>query len=906
MKAAVRVLLVSVCLWVLSSAFPAFSQEAYKFVDMWPRLEQPWYFGVAVSVAADLSGNVYILESGGPSSESWSRVQKFSQDGNFITKWGSNGTGDGQFNDPSGVATDATGNIYVVDTDNKRIQKFDANGNFITKWGSHGSGDGQFYFPVGIAVDSSGHVYVTDYDNERIQKFDSNGNFITKWGSQGTGDGQFQWPHGIAVDSSGHVFIADNGNCRIQKFDSNGVFIAKWGSRGSGDGQLARPSGVAVDSLGNVYVADTINYRVQKFDPYGRFITKWGSYDYGSDGQFRMPYGVAADPFGYVYVVDLSNRIQKFDSNGRFITRWAPYGSGDGHFNVPRRVAVTPAGDVYVVDSENHRIQKFDSSGNFITKWGSQGTGDGQFWGPHGVAVDSSGHVYVIDIIIKKFDSDGRFISAWAPNVPSPPRDVAVTLSGYLYFSTYTDLGIGRFIDVNIWKFDSDGNFITKWGSYGSGDGEFCLPVGVAVDITEQVYVADDYNSRIQKFDANGNFITKWGSHGTGDGQFDHPTGVAVDTSGNVFVVDTDNNRIQKFDSNGNFLTKLGSMGSEDGQFLHPEGIAVDSLGNIYVADTGNHRIQKFSPVGQETISTPTAPSGPVSGIVGPEYIFSTGGASSDLGHAVEYRFSWGDGTHSDWSSSPTASQSWSLPGAYSVKAQARCSIDTSIGSNWSAGVTVNIASTIILESPAMGHHFSTCSLYSLPTFSWSASEPFNGYQVQFSPSASFATVAVNVPVSVPGITMPLDTWKDIMLIPGPSGGTVYWRVVGTRANGSSQMSEVRSFVIDAPLPAGNPTIAPTVRRPKPILTWRTNCNTKFKVVFGSDSSFTKKTYSIEIANPAGGDFTAFKTLSSLQWMKIKLLVKNKKGSTIYWCIESWDELGRQAKTNVMSFVLKD
>ena len=95
---------------------------------------------------------------------------------------------------PEDVATDSSGNVYVVDFGNNRIQKFDSNGNFITKWGSEGAGDGQFKSPLGIAIDSSGNVYVADHDNHRIQKFDSNGNFITKWGSDGAGDGQFNTP----------------------------------------------------------------------------------------------------------------------------------------------------------------------------------------------------------------------------------------------------------------------------------------------------------------------------------------------------------------------------------------------------------------------------------------------------------------------------------------------------------------------------------------------------------------------------------------------------------------------------------------------------------------------------------------------------------------------------------------
>ena len=77
---------------------------------------------------------------------------------------------------------------------------------FVSKWGSFGSGDGQFSSPQGIAVDSSGNVYVTDTQNNRIQKFDSSDTFLTKWGSFGTGNIQFDSPQGIAIDSSGNVY----------------------------------------------------------------------------------------------------------------------------------------------------------------------------------------------------------------------------------------------------------------------------------------------------------------------------------------------------------------------------------------------------------------------------------------------------------------------------------------------------------------------------------------------------------------------------------------------------------------------------------------------------------------------------------------------------------------------------
>src|SRR3989442_10471867 len=78
----------------------------------------------------------------------------------YLTQWGSQGSGNGQFNYPFGVATDAAGNVYVADANNNRIQKFTAAGTYLTEWGSFGTGDGQFDSPQGVATDASGNVYV--------------------------------------------------------------------------------------------------------------------------------------------------------------------------------------------------------------------------------------------------------------------------------------------------------------------------------------------------------------------------------------------------------------------------------------------------------------------------------------------------------------------------------------------------------------------------------------------------------------------------------------------------------------------------------------------------------------------------------------------------------------------------
>ncbi|WP_255317342.1 choice-of-anchor U domain-containing protein, partial [Candidatus Magnetobacterium casense] len=165
----------------------------------------------------------------------------------FVTKWGSFGSGDGQFYHPSAVAIDASGNVLIADSYNNRIQKFTSIGTFITTWGSGGSGDGQFNYDHAVAIDGSGNVYVADGNNHRIQKFTSSGTFITKWGSNGSGDGQFSYPRGIAVNASGSVvYIADNENSRIQKFSSSGgSYTLDIALSGTGDGTVtSSPVGI--------------------------------------------------------------------------------------------------------------------------------------------------------------------------------------------------------------------------------------------------------------------------------------------------------------------------------------------------------------------------------------------------------------------------------------------------------------------------------------------------------------------------------------------------------------------------------------------------------------------------------------------------------------------------------------
>ncbi len=292
------------------------------------------------------------------------------------------------------------------------------------------------------------------------------GAYITQWGSVGAGTGQFAYPFGIAVDSSGNIYVADNNNNRIQKFSSSGAYITQWGSLGAGTGQFNYPFGIAIDTSGNIYVADRNNHRIQKFTSSGAYITQWGSLGTGT-GQFNYPYGVAVDSSDNIYVTDYNNhRIQKFTSSGGYLTQWGSVGTGTGQFTNPTGVAVDSSGNIYVADYGNDRIQKFTSSGAYLILWGTFGSGNGQFYWPFGVAVDSSGNIYVADYgnhRIQKLNSSGTFVG-W--------------------------LGCGS---------------LTGWqtgacSTFGSGNGQFYFPAGVALDSSGNIYVADTYNHRVQKF----------------------------------------------------------------------------------------------------------------------------------------------------------------------------------------------------------------------------------------------------------------------------------------------------------------------------------------------------------------------------------------------------------------------
>jgi sugar lactone lactonase YvrE len=326
---------------------------------------------VGVSVAG---GKLYVADSG------TGKVHAFSFS-SLDTSWGQY-PGNGVEDAPSGIATDASGNVYVTDKADDLIQKFDALGAFVTQWGGLGSGNGQFSDPVGIAVGPSGNVYVADTGNNRIQRFGPDGSYQTQWGSTGSNAAAKQMisPSGIAVDASGNVYVADLGNNRITEFDGGGAYIRTFGTLGTGDGQVSDPRGLAIDGSGNVWVADSKNNRIQEFTAAGAFVQKWGGSGSGGtsssqlDGKFSRPYDLDFDAQGTLWVADHNNnRIQRMQTDGTFLSNLGPVAGGldIAQFKAPSGIAVDATGQVSVADTSNNRVQVFiDANGPDTTVTG--------------------------------------------------------------------------------------------------------------------------------------------------------------------------------------------------------------------------------------------------------------------------------------------------------------------------------------------------------------------------------------------------------------------------------------------------------------------------------------------------------------------------------------------------------
>ncbi len=291
-----------------------------------------------------------------------SRVLGTLSDPAYVSQFGTLGSDPGELYYPSAIDTDSAGNLWVADAGNSRIEKFSASGRFLAAYGSEGTGDGQFIWPLGLAVNqSTGDIYIADTGNERIQQFSPEGRFIRAFGTSGSRTGQLSYPLGLAIDAGGDVWVADTGNSRVQQFSSTGTYISSFGRGGWGTGAFIEPSDLAITDE-RVYVTDYGLYggRVQEFSPAGAFEHQFGHSIGGGDEQLSYPLGIAAQPgTGDLYVLDTGHsRVAVFDAEGDYQGEFGTEGSGNGQFYGPWGIALGNEA-IFVADSENNRVQEF-------------------------------------------------------------------------------------------------------------------------------------------------------------------------------------------------------------------------------------------------------------------------------------------------------------------------------------------------------------------------------------------------------------------------------------------------------------------------------------------------------------------------------------------------------------------
>ena len=309
------------------------------------------------------------------------------------------------------IAYDPSGALYLADQGNNKIRKINTTTGVITTFAGNGSftvTDGvpptatAIFGPTGVALDASGNIYIAETNGARIRKIDATTGLISTFAGNGTpgyaGDGiaatvsQLAGPRFLAFDAAGNLFFTDHGNSgtngHIRKISTTGIITTIAGgptAGSSGDGGPAsaalfnQPKGLAFDAAGDLYIADMNNQRVRKIDMSTGVISLLGGSTSGfagdgtpvSGAQFSNPYSLSFDASNNLYISDYGNmRIRMVDASGIIntvagSTSFSGYG-GDGgdasattaRLNGPVGVAFTPSGSYYFSDAGNFRVRQ--------------------------------------------------------------------------------------------------------------------------------------------------------------------------------------------------------------------------------------------------------------------------------------------------------------------------------------------------------------------------------------------------------------------------------------------------------------------------------------------------------------------------------------------------------------------
>ncbi|MEW6729956.1 MAG: SMP-30/gluconolactonase/LRE family protein [Acidobacteriota bacterium] len=519
--------------------------------------------------------------------------------------------------EPFDVVLDSAGNLYILDSINNRIRRVDTSGVITTIAGNGRigfTGDGgpatsaslRLGFRDGMAIDGFGNIFVVDTGNARVRRIDAQTGIITTvvgsglldfFGDDGPATQAGITPADVAVDKDGNLFVIDIDHNRIRKVDTRGIITTVAGSEDgngfSGDGgpatkaRLAAPHNVIVDDEGNLFIADSGNNRIRKVDTQGIITTVAGDGFLGESGEGR------------------------FTGDGGLAT--------NASLNFPLAIALDADGNLFISDTLNLRIRRVDAQTGIINTVVGNGsfdfTGDGgpateaSIVEPHGITIDGNGDLFLTDFVndrIRKVDAQTQIIS--------------------------TVVGIGD----NTFRGDNDLAVLAG----------ISIPRGVALDRSDNLYIADEGNNRVRRVRKLDQKILTVAGSGTFDFKGDNgpaieaslanPIRTVVDKTRNLlYIADRDNQAIRRVNLvTGIIVTVAG--GNERGfsgdggpanlaQLDSPTGVAVDTQGNLFIADAVNNRIRRVD--AQTGIITTVAGSGPAGG-------FGSGGFSGDGGSA--------------------------------------------------------------------------------------------------------------------------------------------------------------------------------------------------------------------------------------------------------------------------------
>lgn len=267
-----------------------------------------------------------------------------------VARWGFGSKGV-EFSGPSGIAIDASDQVYISETNTNRVRKFTPEGDVLAEWGGFGVGPGQLQAPMGVDVGPDGNVYVSEGSGKRVQIFSPDGAVLHELSGPGGSVGEFSSPQMAAVDDDLRVYVSDWGSGRIQVYDDAGEYLFQIEAPGMVQSPPG-PSGMEFGPDGDLWVTDRGNFRVQRFRRDGELVQEWTR---SGRGIFKAPTDIAFDADGNWWVAELTGpRVRQFLPGGELLFELFP-----DSFVEPRGLAFDGTGALYVVDAGFGVVRKF-------------------------------------------------------------------------------------------------------------------------------------------------------------------------------------------------------------------------------------------------------------------------------------------------------------------------------------------------------------------------------------------------------------------------------------------------------------------------------------------------------------------------------------------------------------------